>query len=329
MDSAKELFDKLRSFKADLQAPQQLLNYCTQVLGSIERLHIDFKEKHDRRDAKLADDDRKNLAKGVSGFANSSGGVIVWGLKDKSLSPKPIAEVPIFVSSLLQLASQITDPIVPGIDGDWIPSVTQKDQGGFGLIFVPESPLPPHRVILNQDEVKQHYFVRTGDSFVVASHTMLEDMFGRRPKPQLLLSTRVIQSAEQSSGKYQIPIILGIENKGRASAKAPFLSLNVHPPYQINPYGIDGNGHFGLPQLTVSMDSTEKRYGASSDVVIHASMIHEVARVNVLINVKDQKQSEIADFVVDYKIAAECTQLVEDQKVIPGSQLWQYTKRRT
>lgn len=173
MNSAKGLYKKLAGFKqadgSGRSPQQQLMEYCTQILGAVERFHVDFKKKHNRRDAKLSDDDRKNLAKAVSGFANSGGGVLIWGIEDKTLSPKPITDVQHFVSSMLELAPQVTDPIVQGIDGDWIPSDAGTGQEGFGLIFIPESSLPPHRVILNHKNVKNHYYIRSGGSFVVAS----------------------------------------------------------------------------------------------------------------------------------------------------------------
>ncbi len=87
----------------------------------------------------------------------------------------------------MHLASMITDPPVPGVDGAWIRSeITDK---GFCFIYIPESPLPPHRVLLKSDpKINGHYYQRTGDSFNIALHTQLEDMFGRRPKPKLELS---------------------------------------------------------------------------------------------------------------------------------------------
>lgn len=324
MDSAKELFEKLRSFKGAKSPQQALLEYCTHILGSIERLHVDFKEKHDRRDANLADDDRKNLAKAVSGFGNSSGGVLVWGIEDKTLSPKPIAHVDSFVSSILQIASQITDPIVPGIDGDWIRSNDRKEQSGFGFILIPESLLPPHRVIMNHPRVKDHYYIRTGNSFVVASHTQLEDMFGRRPKPNLLLSTRIVRSSRIGS-KHNLKVILGIENRGRGTAKSPFLAVKVHRPYDVDSYGIDGNRNFGLRELTNSVGSKEKRYGASTEVVIHPGIIHDVTSVNVQIDVATPKEAEaVPNLVVDYKIVAEGVTPVEGQKIISGAELFKF-----
>lgn len=71
MNSARELFNKLTSFKkvdsSGQTTEQKLLDYCHRVLGSVERLHIDFKEKNNRSHASLEDTDRKNLAKAISG----------------------------------------------------------------------------------------------------------------------------------------------------------------------------------------------------------------------------------------------------------------------
>jgi hypothetical protein len=288
-------------------------------------MHVDFKQKHDRRDSKLADDDKKNLAKAVSGFANSSGGILVWGIEDKTMSPKPIIDAQHFTASLLELAPQVTDPIVPDIDGGWIPSDAKPEQEGFGVIFIPESLLPPHRVILNHKDIKNHYYTRSGESFVVASHTQLEDMFGRRPKPKLALSTKVVIS-RRSGSEYILYVILGISNTGRGTAKSPFLSVKVHPPYQIGQYGIDGNRRFGLSELTSSIRSEETKYGSSAEIVIHSGIVHDVTAVEVRIDGK-QPPSKVFDLVIDYRIAAEGVQPIENQTVITGSQLWTELER--
>src|SRR5205823_14842875 len=46
-----------------------------------EELFLDFKRSTDNGGGKrLHDSDRQNLAKAISGFGNSEGGVIVWGV---------------------------------------------------------------------------------------------------------------------------------------------------------------------------------------------------------------------------------------------------------
>ena len=51
-----------------------------------EELYLDFKRSADQGAAnKLAQHDRQNLAKAISGFGNSEGGVIVWGVDCRNL----------------------------------------------------------------------------------------------------------------------------------------------------------------------------------------------------------------------------------------------------
>ena len=320
VNSAKALFRKLTSFRkvdSSGQTPEQkLLDYCHRVLGSVERLHIDFKEKSNRSHASLEDADRKNLAKAISGFADSGGGVLVWGIQDKTLSPKPITDIQLFVSSVLELAPQVTDPVVENIDGDWIQCDASAAKDGFGLVLVPESLLPPHRVLLSFQGIKNHYYIRTGGSFVEASHTQLEDMFGRRPQPKLGLHTKVIQYGSRFGGMSNVYVVLGIENKGRGTAKAPFLSVKVHHPYGIYEFGLDGNGNFGLDKIRSSRGSQETKYGSSAGVVIHSGVVHEATVVNVPAADIHKSGGEVQDLVVEYKIAAEGTGLIEGRKVV-------------
>jgi len=333
VDSARELFKRLTSLKkADSSGKtpeQKLLQYCTHVLGPVERLHVDFKQKHNRRHERLEDDDRRNLAKAVSGFANSGGGVLVWGIEDQTLSPKPITNIQLFVSSMLDLAPQVTDPVVEGIDGDWIQSDAAVSEEGFGLILIPESLLPPHRVVLNLQGIKNHYYIRSSASFVVASHTQLEDMFGRRPQPKLALCTRIMRGITLVDGIWNLHVVLGIENKGRGSAKAPFLSVKVHQPYKIYEFGLDGNGHFGLDEVRSSRGSNEKKYGSSADVVIHPGVVHEVTVIDVPAGKLHKAGSGVQDLAIDYKLAAEGTGLIEEREVVRGRKLLDAAEQQT
>ena len=58
--------------------------------GQEENLLLDFKQVND---AELTNkDDRKNLAKALSGFSNSSGGLIVWGIDARKTLRELIAQ---------------------------------------------------------------------------------------------------------------------------------------------------------------------------------------------------------------------------------------------
>jgi hypothetical protein len=61
----------------------------------VEELFLDYKRAATALPSnKLADDDRKNLAKAVSGFGNAEGGLIVWGVDCKPVSG--VGDVPMW-----------------------------------------------------------------------------------------------------------------------------------------------------------------------------------------------------------------------------------------
>ena len=321
MSNAKEIFDTIISFKQDdpsgESSQDRLVKYCNQILGSIEHYHVDFKEKSDRRDSNLSDDDKKNLAKAISGFANSGGGVLIWGIEDEKIAQKSINDIEKFVGELLKLSSQVTDPGVKGIDGDWIPSESANE--GFALIYIPESELPPHRVLLKYKDIKDHYYFRSGSSFRIASHTQLEDMFGRRPKPVLSLGREF-----KIVSKVYLTYLLGIKNEGRGIAKYPLLSIKLNKPYSIDYYGIDNQHNYGLIRQVKPYYSDENIF-SSSDIVIYPGIPHDVAHVSVTINIDDQERV-IEDLFINFKIAAEGINPVEGKVEIKGSDIFKEAK---
>ncbi|MBR6408801.1 MAG: putative DNA binding domain-containing protein, partial [Alphaproteobacteria bacterium] len=75
MSRAEDIFQKLIYFGEDA-LDEFILNMQS------EELFLDFKQavSTGKNNNTLHKDDRKNLAKAISGFGNSEGGVIVWGV---------------------------------------------------------------------------------------------------------------------------------------------------------------------------------------------------------------------------------------------------------
>jgi hypothetical protein len=120
-----------------------------------------------------------------------------------------------------------------------------------------------------------------------------------------------------------VKIILGITNSGRGSARSPYLSVSVHPPYRVSEYGVDGNRHFGLKQLVVSESSNEIGYGANSDTVIHSGMTYDVTAIESEVNIR-LSPSVIDDLIIDYKIAAEEVNIIVGCKTINRREIWDF-----
>jgi len=152
-----------------------------------ENLYLEFKQKHDRRHAQLEDDDKFNFSRALSGFANSDGGILIWGVetykKDESAkSLKPISDVEDFIRSLKSSLINFVQPFVDNILIEKIPT-NASEQIGFVKCLIPQSDKTPHRAMLACRE----YYKRSTEGFYRLEHFDLEDMFGRRQKPSLVM----------------------------------------------------------------------------------------------------------------------------------------------
>jgi hypothetical protein len=278
------------------------LNAINQYLATRqeEHLSLDFKLVNDPDFAKS--DDRKNLAKALSGFANSSGGLIVWGIDarknpqgvDCAVNAPRVDRVARFITRLNELTGQAANPIIDGVRHK---AIHDGNDVGFAVTIVPESDSGPHMAKLGEDR----YYKRSGDSFYRMEHFDLEDMFGRRKKPKLVLTSRIdLRNLDTS-------IFIGIENVGRGTAKAPYLAFNVTWPFRPSLYG-----QSGLPKLQDGQH-LRHRYGANLDFVIHAGTAHEVARLDLGINPHNEVLPN-QDVIIEYEISAEDIQLVRGTK---------------
>lgn len=265
MDQAAQHYKTLRSFKTE----EVLVEYCKKTLGDVEKLHYDYKTKDDSIEAKLGDPDKRNLAKAISGFANSAGGVLIWGIEDKDVKPKPIKHAEQFLRNLLDLAPIATEPGVQGVDGHFIPADEDDNDAGFALLFVPESDVGPHRVILKDKVIQDHYYFRSGSSFLKASHSQLEDMFGRRPKPKLVLSLKRLTNQYEGNPP-AVQAVFNLRNEGRALAKHPLIIVKM--PSEARGYG----GKFKNRRSDVFEENGIVGISTIEDEVIHPGVDLEI-----------------------------------------------------
>ena len=207
MDNAKKFFNTL--------IDQGYLG-IQEMIGKEENLFLDFKEKKDTSKSGIDQEDKRNYVKALSGFSNSSGGVLVWGIKAKKLnadSPdvaigeKPISNLKKFITDLNSLVSDAMQPLNSEIQNVPI-YIPEQDDIGFVITYVPECDLLPVRALLGVNQ----YYSRIGDSFIMMEHYMLADMFGKRQKPKL----EIFYSIQGGGGgqRRQLKIIFGIKNIG-------------------------------------------------------------------------------------------------------------------
>lgn len=276
-----------------------------------EHLYLDFKLV---KDASLAStDDKRNLARALSGFANSSGGVIVWGVEarknsdgvDAAVGLKEIRNIAVLLTRLNELSGDGVDPTVPGVLHRIIKT---SSENGFAVSLIPESLTGPHMGKLGEDR----YYKRSGDSFYKMEHFDIADMFSRRRKPKLTVTFRVVSKGREAS------IVIGLRNEGRATARSPYLALDCDPPFIRSEFGLNGNGTEGMPFLRLPSNGYRWCYAGGIDTALHPGMAREIACLNLG---RLRTSVPLSDAVVRYAIACEDQPLQEDTFVIKLNEL--------
>jgi len=200
---------------------------------SSEGLFLDFKRSADDGKGKtLHDKDRNNLAKAISGFGNSEGGVIIWGIDcskdcdgaDVAKAKYPIENVARFVSLLQGAISACTVPPHPKVENFGI--VENGKKSGFVATLITKSTSAPHQCI---NDYK--YYMRAGSSFTSVPHAVLSGMFGRRPQPWVFLMFSVGPAKinkKELGDEVLCQVGLMITNDGRGIARDAFLNVEIN-----------------------------------------------------------------------------------------------------
>lgn len=184
MGRAEDIFEKIK--REGISAIDDFI-----LQRQSEELFLDFKRSADSGEGtKLHENDRHNLAKMLSAFGNSSGGVIVWGI-DCSHNPKDNADLPRskcvikdvkrFVGRLEGAVSGCTLPAHSKVVHYPVELINSGD--GFVATLIPESYLAPH-----QNRFDSCYYIRVGSNCERAPHGVIAGMFGKKPTPNLILT---------------------------------------------------------------------------------------------------------------------------------------------
>ena len=142
-----------------------------------ENLTLDFKLIN-RPDFSHTDD-KKTLARALSGFANSSGGLIIWGIDARKNEQKidcareahEIRPLSLLLSRLNELTSRAVSPPIDAIRHK---PISSGQDSGFAVTLVPESESGPHMAKLGEDR----YYKRSGDTFYKRSISISKTCLG-------------------------------------------------------------------------------------------------------------------------------------------------------
>jgi hypothetical protein len=232
MGRAEDLFDRLGKVGED--AIDELIS-----IRQSEEPFLDFKRSADNGSGRhLHDIDRNNLAKAISGFGNSEGGVIVWGVEcqpkadigDVASSKKYIQNPQRFVSWLEGAVSGCTIPPHPGVRHICIIADTTS---GFAVTYIPKSHLVPHQCLR-----PLQYYIRAGSDFVPTPHAVLMGLFGRPPQPFVFHMwsyppARLVDNG-QGYPAIECDVDFRLGSHGPSLARGLYVNLQILPPKDLS-----------------------------------------------------------------------------------------------
>lgn len=278
-----------------------------------EHVQLDFKQKSDASHPSLNDDDKRTLGEALSGFSNSAGGLLVWGMDarkqggvDCANELKPISEIEAFQSNVTNLVGQF---LMPRHEGIRTAIIFCKEQPGYGylLLDVERSERRPHR---SEAKGKRGYFKRVGDSFFEMEHYDIEDAFTRLHVPTLEFCykfSRSSYSGSDAEGMIGGRLEFRLRNGSMKTAKFPYLFVK---PLLDSTHLRNARTYQGYRE---EYDEGWRRVLGSADTVINPETSASIFAVNLDIDIPPRPRSYVIDgclshlfqFQVEYRFGCE------------------------
>ena len=239
MSRAEDIFEKLIYFGEDA-IDEFIVNRQT------EELFMDFKQavSDGKNMRSLHQNDRRNLAKAISAFGNSEGGVLVWGVEcARDLELGDVAQAKVKVKNVHRFLSWLEN----AISGCTIPSHNKVrnhiiccDKNGDGILatYIPKSEIAPLMTTTGSQ-----IYIRSGSNNVPAPYAVIAGMFGKRPQPniEMVINNKMIDvvkeneddifrptlKAKKKESVVKVRFSLLAENNSNAVAKEVYLSCNT------------------------------------------------------------------------------------------------------
>lgn len=198
------------------------------LMGRHETLELDFKQR--TSPAHGGDKGTKKvLAKALSAFANSMGGLIVWGV-DCRKNADGVDQVESFtpITGLAKFASDMRDwtveALMPRHSGIRVEALDEGNDTGFLLVDVERSERRPHHCEMGD----KGYYRRAGASSRAMEHFEIEDAFRRISAPELVLESQIVTAGStRNLERYtaDIAVHLAVRNISTVTAEHAYIAF--------------------------------------------------------------------------------------------------------
>jgi hypothetical protein len=194
-----------------------------------EGIYLEFKTKKDNRTPELDESDAFQLSRALSGFANSDGGVIVWGVEtDKEERARLLKPIPAIADFEARIKKSLLNSVQPMVDDVRIESFLDGGANASGYLkcLIPRSEKTPHRAL----RANREYYRRSTEGFYRLEHFDLEDAFGRRPRPVLSVHLDLLPRPGDDPHE---EVRFAFLNEGRGPARHAAFTCAFDPGVQV------------------------------------------------------------------------------------------------
>jgi hypothetical protein len=178
-------------------------------------------------------------SKALSAFANTGGGVLVWGIEARNDQATKVDAASDFArvkdplahkSRLWQLHHEATDPPVLGVEIEHWEDPARVGEGVV-VCHIPESPHRPHRA---EFVTNKPYYIRVGDDFVISPVSILRHLFFPYAAAVFRVDVVYLYRFAPDPPTYELTYELQLSNSGTATAVdsvvAVSSSFGLHSP---------------------------------------------------------------------------------------------------
>lgn len=211
-----------------------------------ETLKLDFKANaikdgrtlFEKEGRNLSKDGKRAIAKELSAFANSAGGLLILGVDcskkhagdiDCADKATPLTNLAACHATMNNEISQLVQPVIDDIDIITVLEEGMEDEG-YIILKIPRSPRRPHR---GEAASQKQYYKRMGSSSLPMEHYDIEDAFKRSNSPDLELRHEVTMLADSSAERI-VACKLIAKNIGEATAKNIHIEIKNGFPFHVD-----------------------------------------------------------------------------------------------
>ena len=212
---------------------------------------------------------RELWGKALSGFANSGGGLVIWGIQTKTVDnhdvPKSLALVPKPEQLEGLLKNYLGTEVEPPVLNVRFRSIPEDGKPGFVIADIPPSELKPH-----ESRYHEKYFIRASHQHVKVGPSLLRILFYPRSQPVFLMRLCPFIRPGLPLDTFEIKI----KNIGHSSADEIFAVVgNKIEDVRVS---------LQLGDTFREESSNEKAWNMSRDNPLHPNLETVLASVNIM-----------------------------------------------